>query len=307
VKSHRMPRGSIRRNLRQSSWLYAMFALPLAYFVVFHYLPMFGIVIAFKKYDAYTGFLRSPWVGITYFAQFFADPYFFKLVRNTFLLGLWSIVFSFAPPILLALLLNELMSMRYKKLVQTVSYMPHFLSTVVVVGMVVNFLASDGPINALFKTWKIGPFPFMSMPEWFRPVYIASGIWQGVGWGSIIYLAAITAIDPQLYEAAAMDGANRWRKMRAITLPGIAPTMTILLIITIGNVLNVSFEKVLLMQNAATLETSDVISTYVYRRGVIGADYSFAAAVGLFNSVLAFVFVAAANTASRRLSETSLW
>ena len=268
---------------------------------------MFGIIIAFKAYDVYSGFIASPWVGLRYFEQFLTDPYFYKLLRYTFVLGFLEILFVFPAPFIFALLLNEIGSIRFRKFVQTVSYMPYFLSMVVVVGIVVNYLASDGPVNTLLKSLSMKSIPFMSSPEWFRPIFILSHIWQGIGWGSIIYLAAITNIDTQLYEAARMDGANRWQQATGVTLPSIAPTITILLIIRIGNILSVNFQKVLLLYNPAIYETADIISTYVYRRGIIGADYSFATAVGLFNSVIAFVFLWTANKASRRMSETSLW
>lgn len=297
----------VMRNIRRSSWFYAMFALPLAYFMIFHYLPMFGILIAFQRYDVYSGFISSPWVGLRFFQQFLTDAYFYQLLRNTILLGVLELVFVFPTPIVFALLLNELTSVGYRKIVQTVSYMPYFLSMVVVVGIVVNFLASDGPVNNLLRSFSIPSIPFMSRAEWFRPVYIVSHIWQNVGWGSIIYLAAITNIDPQLYEAATIDGANRWQQAWRVTLPSISPTITILLVLAIGNILSVSFEKVLLLYNPAVYETADIISTYVYRRGIVGADYSFAAAVGLFNSVVAFLFLWGANRSARRLSETSLW
>ena len=277
------------------------------YFVIFHYLPMFGVLIAFKDYNVFDGVFKSKWVGFEHFRVFLTDPYFYKLVRNTMMIGFYHIVFSFPAPIILALLLNELRSLAFKRVVQTISYLPHFLSTVVVVGLLVNFLSYEGIINRFVSWFGYEPTHFLMLAEWFRTIYISSEIWQGIGWGSIIYLAALTSIDTQQYEAAKIDGANRWKQMIHVTLPGIAPTIIILLLFNIGAILNVSFEKVLLMSNGSNIETSDVISLFVYRRGLISADFSFATAVGLFNSVIALIFLTAANTISKKLNETSLW
>jgi putative aldouronate transport system permease protein len=284
-----------------------MFAIPFFYYVIFHYIPMFGILIAFKDYNVFQGVFGSKWVGMKYFQNFFSDPYFYKLIRNTLTIGLYHIVFSFPAPIILALLLNELKHQVFKRFVQTVSYLPHFLSTVVVVGMIVNFLAHDGLINQFLAVFGLEPLHFLMMPEWFRTIYISSEVWQGIGWGSIIYLAALTSIDPHLFEAATIDGANRWKQTLHITLPGIAPTIIILLLFNIGAVMSVSFEKVLLLSNGSNFETSDVIATYVYRRGLVSSDFSYATAVGLFNSVIAIILLTIGNTLSKKVSETSLW
>lgn len=293
--------------IRKNKLYYLMFAIPFFYFAIFDYIPMFGILIAFKDYNVFQGVFASEWVGLKYFQEFLSDPYFYKLVRNTLTIGLYHIVFSFPAPIILALLLNELKNQMFKRFVQTVSYLPHFLSTVVVVGMIVNFLAHDGLINHFLAVFGVEPRHFLMMPEWFRTIYISSEIWQGIGWGSIIYLAALTSIDPHLYEAATIDGANRWKQMLHVTLPGITSTIIILLLFNIGAVMAVSFEKVLLLSNGANFETSDVIATYVYRRGLISSDFSYATAVGLFNSVIAIVLLTIANTFSKKVSETSLW
>ncbi|WJH32694.1 ABC transporter permease subunit [Paenibacillus sp. CC-CFT747] len=256
-----------KRLIRKNRLYYLMFVIPFLYYLVFHYIPMFGILIAFKDYNVFQGVFGSSWVGLTYFKSFLTDPYFYKLVRNTLVLGAYHIIFSFPAPIILALLLNELKHRMFKRFVQTISYLPHFLSTVVVVGMIVNFMAQDGVINHFLEWLGMEPVQFLMLSQWFRSIYISSEIWQGIGWGSIIYLAALTSVDPHLYEAATIDGANRWKQMRHITLPGIAPTIIVLLLFNIGAVMSVSFEKVLLLQNGSNFETSDVIATYVYRRG----------------------------------------
>ncbi|WP_309120119.1 ABC transporter permease subunit [Paenibacillus sp.] len=293
--------------LKKSKYYYLMFAIPLLYFLTFDYIPMFGILIAFKDYSVFDGILGSEWVGLAYFQEFLTDPYFYRILRNTLLIGLYQIAFAFPAPIVLALLLNELRHEKFKRFVQTVSYMPHFLSTVVVCGILVNFLSYDGLVNQALGFFGIENIHFLMIPEWFRTIYIGSGIWQGIGWGSIIYLAALTAIDPQLYDAAKIDGANRWKQMRHVTLPGIAPTIVIMLLFSIGAIMSVSFEKVLLLQNGANFDTSDIISTYVYRRGLVSTDFSYATAVGLFNSVVALFFLTLGNYISKKVSETSLW
>ncbi|MFC3800090.1 ABC transporter permease [Cohnella sp. GCM10012308] len=294
-------------RIKKSRYYYAMFAIPFLYFILFSYVPMSGIVIAFKNYNVFDGIAGSPWVGFKYFREFLSDPYFFTLIRNTMLIGLYQILFAFPAPIILALLLNELRHTGFKRLVQTVSYLPHFLSTVVVCGIIVNFASFDGLINQFLAFLGLEPIHFLMMPEWFRTIYISSEIWQGIGWGSIIFLAALTGIDSQLYEAATIDGANRWRQMFHVTLPGIMPTIVIMLLFSIGAIMAVSFEKVLLLSNGSNFATSDIISTYVYRRGLVSSDFSYATAVGLFNSVIALVFLTIGNYLSRKASETSLW
>ncbi|TNJ67066.1 sugar ABC transporter permease [Paenibacillus hemerocallicola] len=293
--------------MKKSRYYYLIFAIPFVYFILFCYVPMFGIVIGFKNYSVFDGIWGSPWVGLKHFREFLSDPYFYKLIRNTLLIGLYHILFSFPAPIVLALLLNELRHRLFKKFVQTVSYMPHFLSTVVVCGIIVNFVSHDGLINQVRELIGFERVQFLMLPEWFRTIYISSEIWQSVGWGSIIYLAALTGVDPQLYEAAKMDGANRWKQMWHVTIPGIAPTIIVMLLFNIGAIMSVSFEKVLLLSNGANFETSDIIATYVYRRGLVSSDFSYATAVGLFNSVIAVLFLSIGNYASRKVSETSLW
>ena len=311
----------IRRNMgifnpQQSRWakikknklLYLMFLPVVVYYLIFHYAPMFGIVIAFKDYNAFTGFIRSPWVGLKHFKDFFSSPYCWRLIRNTFLISFYGLIFGFPAPILLALLLNELKDGWFKKTTQTISYLPHFVSTVIIVGMYVNFLSpSTGLINNIIEKLGGERIYFLNEPKYFRSLYTIMNIWKGVGWGSIIYLAALTGIDPELYEACIIDGGGRLRQTWHITLPGIANTVIIMLIMRIGRLLSVGYESIILMYTPATYETADVISTYVYRRGLVDADYSFSTAVGLFNSVVGFIFIYTANALAKRFSETSLW
>ncbi|TDF99871.1 sugar ABC transporter permease [Paenibacillus piri] len=284
-----------------------MMLLPMAYFVIFKYGPLFGLLIAFKDYNVFQGIWNSDWAGVKYFRQFLTDPYFWKLVRNTVLMNLYLIIFFFPAPVILALLLNEMKNKLFQKFVQTVSYLPHFLSTVVICGMIVNFLTNEGLVNRVLAGLGYEPIPFLMQPDWFRTIYVSSEIWQGVGWGAIIYLAALTTIDPQLYEAATMDGANRWKQMLHVTLPGIAPVITIMFLLNLGNIMSIGFEKILLLYTGPTYETADVISTFVYRRGLVGSDFSFATAVELFQSVIVLLFVGSANWISRKVSQTSLW
>lgn len=303
----RTKRKSVMLALTRNKYLYAMFALPALYFIVFHYVPMFGNLVAFEDYNVVQGFFHSDWIGLKYFREFMADPYFWKLVRNTLLLNVYTILFSFPAPIIFALLLNELRLQMFKRFVQSVTYLPHFLSTVVVAGMLVNFLAYDGLFNQLIQFFGGQKIQFLNEPGWFRTIYVGSEIWQRTGWGTIIYLAALTSIDPQLYEAARMDGAGRLRQMWSVTLPGIAPVIIILLLLNLGHIMSVGFEKILLLYTGSTYETADVIQTYVYRRGLLDADLSYASAVGIFQSVLAFLLVILANMVARKISETSLW
>ncbi|HHV95977.1 MAG TPA: sugar ABC transporter permease [Clostridiaceae bacterium] len=295
------------KRIYKSRYLYIMLLPTIAFYIIFHYLPMYGIIIAFKDFKASRGILGSPWVGFKHFEQFFSSYYFFRLIRNTFLLNFYGLIFGFPAPIILAILLNELRSEKFKRFVQSVSYLPHFISVVIVVGFIVDFFSQNGIVNNLLSLFGIEPINFLIEPKWFRPLYVGSGIWQGIGWGSIIYLAAISGIDPELYEAAIIDGAGRFRKIISITIPSIAPTIIIQLIFRIGGMMSVGFEKVFLMYNASTYETADVISTFVYRSGLQRAQYSYAAAVGLFNTIINFILLIGANYISRITTESSLW
>ncbi|MFD0958090.1 ABC transporter permease [Paenibacillus chungangensis] len=305
--------GSVRgagvfRNIRKHRYLLYMFLPCLLYYLLFKYVPMFGIVISFKSYNPFIGIWESDWVGVKYYSMFFENPDFGKLLRNTFLLGFYKLVFGFPAPIVLALLLNELSHMVFKRFVQTVSYLPHFISNVVVASMVVMFLSpSGGIVNDAIAMLGFEPINFLVMPEYFRSVYVMSEIWQHIGWESILYLAALTAIDPVYYEAAEIDGASRWRKLWHITLPGISSTIVVLLILNVGKVIEIGFEKVFLLYNPATYETADILSTFVYRVGLMQGNFSYAAAIDVFTGVISMIFILSTNYLSRKLSQTSLW
>lgn len=295
------------KEVKYNKYVYIM-AIPLIlFYAIFHYAPMYGAIIAFKDFVPAKGIIGSPWVGFKHFKSFFGSMYFTRVLKNTILINLYSLIFGFPAPIILALLLNELRNEKFKKSVQTISYLPHFISIMVICGMLVDFLARDGIITELIVSFGGQRDNLLMRPELFRIIYVSSGIWQHVGWDSIIYLAALTGIDPELYEAARIDGATRWRQIWHITLPGIAPTIIILLILRIGGMMSVGFEKIILLYNDATMETADVISSFVYRKGLLEFSYSFSAAVGLFNSIINFILVITVNRISRQVSETSLW
>lgn len=300
--------GTLLKRLNKTKYLWLLFLPCLIYYILFRYAPMFGLVITFKNYNLFRGVWASEWVGFKYYVMFIKNPDFFILMRNTFLLGLYKLVFGFPAPIILALLLNEVRTAMFKRFVQTVSYLPHFISNVIVASMVIMFLSpSGGMINQLIEKLGFEPINFMMEPGMFRGIYVVSEIWQHLGWETIIYLAALTAIDPGLYEAASIDGANRWQKMWHVTLPGIAPAIVIIFILNVGKVLEIGFEKVFLMYNAAIYETADIISTYVYRTGLVGGNFSYAAAIDLFMGIISLIFIVSANTISRKMSENSLW
>jgi len=301
----------LKKDLIRNKSLYIMLIPVVAYYFIFHYIPMYGLQIAFKDFTPAKGIWGSPWVGLEKFKEFFVYDSFYvwRIIRNTILINVYDLIFGFPAPILFALLLNEIKNSIYKRTLQTVSYMPHFISTVVIVGMIMDFFSRDGLINQILKSLGIlsEPISFMTEPGWFRPLYVGSGIWQNLGWGSIVYLAAISNIDPQLYEAALIDGAGRFRQALYVTIPGILPTIVIMFLLRVGHMMNVWFEKVFLMYNPLTYETADVISTYVYRKGLLEMDYSYGAAVGLFNSVINFLLVIFSNKIAKKLTETSLW
>ncbi len=287
--------------------LYLMVLPFMLYFLIFAYKPMIGLKIAFQDYSIFKG-NASPWVGFDNFTKFFSTPYFGRILRNTLMISGYSLIFSFPAPIILALLLNEVRSKRYKTFVQTATYLPHFVSAVVVCGMVTNFLApTSGIVNIVLNKLGFESVYFLSKPEYFRTIFIAQGIWQGTGYSSIVYLAALGGIDMELYEAAQIDGCNRWKQTLHVTLPGLLPTIVTLFIISVGNILNVGYEKIILLYQPATYETADVINTYVYRMGIEGSDYGLSTAVGLFNSVVNFLFVAIANTISNKVNGMGLW
>lgn len=285
-----------------------LFILPmLLYFAVLHYWPMYGVLIAFKNFKPHLGILKSEWVGFYYFIRFFKSPVFWRLIRNTLGLSLYSLV-GFPVPIILAIGLNYLRSNSYKRFIQTVTYAPHFISTVVIVGMLNLFLSpTSGIVNMLLQHIGIEPIFFMGKPKLFSSIYVWSGIWQNMGWSSIIYLAALSAINPSLHEAAIVDGAGKIRRIIHIDLPGIAPTIMILLILRMGKVMSIGFEKVFLMQNALNMANSEIISTYVYQKGLVGGQYSYSTAVGLFNSAINMILLLSVNSFVKRTGQNSLW
>ena len=300
-------RGGVWKKIVRQRYLIAMIMPAVVILLIFHYFPIYGIVIAFKNYKPAFGIMNSEWVGFKYFEQFFANKFSVRIIRNSLLLGVYSFLWGFPAPILLALLLNEIRSTRYKRLVQTVTYLPHFISTVIVVGLLKNLMALDGLVNSITAVFGGTPTVFFSEPEYFRTLYIASGIWQGVGWGSIIYLAALSGVDPVLYEAATIDGANRFKQALHITIPSIMPTVVILMILNVQGILGSDTQKILLMYNTATYETADTINTYVYREGFENAKYSYSAAVGLMMSLISLVMVLGMNKLAKTVSEYSLW
>lgn len=296
-----------RQSLRRDWQLYSLAVLPLLFFLVFRYLPMLGNVIAFRKFQPGGAVFGEYWVGLRYVEMFLTDPTFWSVFTNTLLLGALTLVFCFPLPIVLALLFNEVGNRRLKRFVQSVSYLPHFLSIVIVAGMVMQLLSMDGTVNQVVRAFGGEAIPFLQRPEWFRTIYISSEVWQTAGWGTILYLAALTTIDEDLYEAARIDGAGRWRQIWHVTLPGIRPTMITLLILNIGTFMAVGFEKILLLYNPLTYPTADVISTYLFRMGVLSNSFSYAAAIGLFEAVIGLTLVLSANTIARRTVGTSLW
>lgn len=297
----------VKKDLKKNHVLYLLVLPVIAYYAIFHYGPIYGVIIAFKRFSPGLGIWGSPWVGFKYFEEFFRSYYCWRIVRNTILINVYELIFSFPAPIILALMLNEVRHQKFKRTVQSISYLPHFISTVVICGMIRDFLATDGVINNIIVALGGIASPLLSNPKMFRTIYISTGIWSGVGWASIIYLAALSKIDPELYEAGAIDGIGRFKQMIYITIPCIMPTIVLLLILQIGGMMNVGFEKVYLLYNPRTYETADVISTFVYRRGLLENNYSYGTAVSLFNSTVNFLLVVLANKIARTVSDYSLW
>lgn len=309
-KSHR-PGGSGRRfarSLKRNWSLYLLIAPVLAYFAVFIFWPMYGVIIAFKDFRPNLGILGSEWVGLKHFYEFFTSLHFGRTLRNTLTLSLYALLVNFPLPILLAVVMNDLRSSKLKKLAQTVTYLPHFISMVVLCGMITMFFRNEtGLVNLLLQRLGGSPLTFLSTPEYFKHIYVWTGVWQNLGWNTIIYMAALSGMDVQLLEAASIDGANKFQKIRHIILPYLMPTAILLLILESGYVMNVGFEKVFLLQNSLNIEMSDVISTLVYRKGITEYQFSFSAAVGLFNSLVNCVILLLVNAVSKRLGKTSLW
>ncbi|HGK0873724.1 TPA: ABC transporter permease [Streptococcus pneumoniae] len=291
----------------QKYWiLYLMMIPATVLLILFTYGPMYGIIMAFQDFTVFKGYTGSPFVGLKHFQRLFSDPLFYRLFKNTFMVGVLDFLFSFPAPLIFALILNEVRKVRFKSVVQSISYLPHFIPLVVMVGIIFELFGSYGIINSLLSSLGMEPISFFTKSEWFLPLYIGSGVWKTIGWGSIIYMGALTNIDSTLYEAADMDGANRWHKMWHVTLPSLRPTVVTLLILNAGGIMQVGFEKVFLMSSPATYEVSDVLSTYVYRQGILNSDFSYSAAVGLFNNIVALLFVLLANKIAKKLGEEGI-
>lgn len=299
---------AVRKRLYRDRWLYLFLLVPMAYYIVFKYFPMYGATIAFKDYRIGLGFWGSKWTGFRNFERLFNSSGFYTIFRNTLLLNLYSLLFGFPVPIIIALLLNEIQSTFYKRAIQNILYLPHFISWVVLGGIFVQILSpSTGVVNLILKALGITPVYFMISNFWWPIMFVVSGIWQSAGWGSIIYLAAISGIDPQLYEAARIDGAGKLSQVWHITLPGIKSTIAIMLILRLGGMMDIGFEHIYNMMNSAVYSVADVISTYVYRTGILGNQYSYTTAIGLFQSVISLLLVVTANTITRKIGENSLW
>lgn len=298
---------TLAKEFKRNWVLYVMMVPALVYFLLYCYFPMFGLVIAFQDYRVGDPFLGGKFVGFKHFTDFFQSYYFGRLLKNTFLLSMGVLIFGYPVPLIFALLLNEVRHLKFKKLAQTITYLPHFISLVVICGLILDFTKMDGLINTLIKACGGEPIPFMSKPEWFKPVYIISDIWSSFGWNSIIFIAALLGIDQEQYEAASLDGAGRLKKILYISIPGITPVIMTTLLMRLGRVMSLGFEKVFNLYNASTYETADIISTFVYRQGILNANYSSAAAIGLFNAVINLALVMAANRISKKLTESSLW
>lgn len=298
----------LRRDLRSNAAYYIMFIPIIVYFIIFSYLPMGGIIIAFQNFRPAQGILGSKFVGMKNFMDFFRSVYFTRVLRNTVVLSLLSLLICFPLPIVFALLLNELRNLRFKKAIQTISYMPYFISLVVLAGSIIDFTSSDGLVGGTIMEMFTGKkVNLLADPKYFRAVMIISELWQGLGYSSIIYVAALSGVDQEQYEAAEIDGANRWQQTMHITIPGISSTIIIMLILKCGSLLAVGSEKIILLYNANTYETADVISTFVYRKGLQEFNYGYSTAVGLFNSVINFALILITNALANRFSDTSLF
>lgn len=296
------------KHIKRDRQLLILLLPCIIFYAIFRYGPMLGIVMAFQKYGIYLGFLKSPWVGFEQFQKFFGSSDFFLLFKNTLLLGVYNLLWTFPFPIIFAIFLNEVRNARFKKSIQTVSYLPSFLSIVIVCSMVTDFLSpSHGIINTVISAFGFEKQYFMINPDWFRTIYIGSEIWSTMGYGAIIYLAALAGIDPTLYEAGKVDGCSRFKSIWHITIPGIFPTIATMFILKSGNMFRIGFEKVLLLYTPTTYKVADVFSTYVYRKGLLESNYSYAAAVGLFESLVALILLLVTNKISKKLSEQSLW
>lgn len=297
----------VKADWRRNKALYLLVLPVLLFYLIFHYKPMYGAIIAFKDYTPALGIADSPWVGFDNFTRFFTSPYFVRLIKNTVLLSFYELIFGFPAPIILALLLNEVRNRKFKGIAQTITYLPHFISMVVVTGMITNFAMTSGLFNDIIVFFGGERSSLLQNPDLYRTIYVASSIWQEVGWGSIIYLSALSGVDSQLYEAAAIDGAGKWKQLIHVTFPAIMPTIIIMLILKTGSMMSMGYEKTILLYNPSTFETADIISSYIYRVGLLEMNWSYSTAIGLFNSVINCVLLVFTNKLSKKYSETSLW
>lgn len=307
VDEKKLRQALIKRDWRMNKAVYLMAIPVLAYFIIFNYIPMGGIVMAFQNFSIKKGILGSQFIGFDNFIRFFNSVHFWRLIRNTLLISFYGLIFSFPFPIIFALCLNEVRNKAFKKASQTISYLPYFISVVVVVSILQDFTKSGGVLTQLAAAFGDTGGALISRPEWFRTLYIGSNMWQHLGYNSIIFISALAAIDQELYEAAVIDGAGRWKQTLYITLPALSTTIVVLLILRLGQIMNVGYEKIILMYGPSTYDTGDVIASYVYRVGIVDADYGYSTAINLFNSAINFIVLFVANQFSRKISETSLW
>lgn len=299
---------TLAHHIRKYWQLYAMMLIPVIYYIVFRYIPMAGNIIAFRRFRIGGSIFGDEWSGLRYVQMFINDANFWRAFRNTLLLNFEYLLVSFPLTIIFALLLNEIKQVHFKKVVQTISYLPHFISMVIVAGMVKELLSTSGPINALIQSLGGEAITFISLPEWFPPIFVVSGVWQGIGWGTILYLAAMSGINPELYEAAGLDGANKFQQCLNVTVPAILPTISTLLVLNVGQLCgSAAFEKVFLLYTSTTYETADIIATYVYRMGLDSGNYSYSTAIGLFQGLINLVLLTVANKVSNKITGSSLW
>lgn len=299
-----------KKDIKRNKDAYLIMLPIIVYYILFCYKPMYGIIIAFKDFSPAAGILESDWTsshGFQHFIDFFSSYYFGRILKNTLVISLTSLVLGFPAPIIFALLLNEIRNVKFKRTIQTISYMPHFISAVVVTSLIRIFVSEKGMVTSFLTLFGMERIPLLSKPELFVPIYVLSGIWQGLGWGAIIYLAALAGINQELYEAAEIDGANRWKQTLHVTLPGISGTVIIMLLLNMGSIMSVGHEKIILLYNEGIYKTADVISTFVYRKGLLDFQWSYSAAVGIFNSVINFIIIVIFNRISRKVTEISLW
>ena len=313
INAKKAPKNALKKdNIFKRFWktrfLFALFVPALVYFIMFKYVPMWGVTLSFYKYNIFKGWAGSTFVGLRNFEVFFNSPSFWSITSNTLVLGIQSLLITFPVTILFSLLLNEIRSLKFKKITQTISYMPHFLSVVVVCSLATSLLdPTQGAINSIIKAFGGKPIYFLMESQWFRPIYLITEVWQGLGWGTIVYLAAISSVDPGLYEAARLDGAGRWRQMWSITLPAIAPTVATMFILKIGHIMDASMEKVLLLQQPITYDVSQVLSTYVYQIGLQQSDYALSTAAGLFSSLINLIMLIGADWVSKKVADTGVF